>query len=353
MKQRPEPVGGAFGALAEALYRAAVAVRNGLYDRRVLRPVRLGVPVVSVGNLTAGGTGKTPVAMALAGLLLERGWRPALLSRGYGRENERRLAALAPGEDPGPRGHLLYGDEPCLFRLRHPDLPIVLAAERARGGRIAIDRFGADILVLDDGMQHRGLGRDLDIAIVHGAHPFGNGRLLPRGILREPPGALRRADLLLVQAVEGRAGNLDSLLDTAGAPPLRIPFVYDPASVLLPGGEAADARTFLSGRRVVAVSGIGRPESFERTLEEAGAEIAGRLRFPDHHRFDAGDCERITGEAARTGGAAIATEKDRVRLTPEETMRAGLHTLRVEVRFLDPEGRIPAILAALRKESSP
>ncbi|MBM3319457.1 MAG: tetraacyldisaccharide 4'-kinase [Candidatus Eisenbacteria bacterium] len=353
MKRRPEPIGGPLGAAGEWVFRAAVLLRNTLYDRRILRSVRLGAPVASVGNLSVGGTGKTPVAIALASILLGEGRRPALLSRGYGRERAGRIVAMPPGEEPGPRGHLLYGDEPCLVRLRLPDLPIVLGADRVRTGRLAIDRFGADFLLLDDGMQHRRLARDLDIVLVPGVRPFGNGRLLPRGTLREPPGALRRAGLVLVRALEGTDENLDAVLDRAGAPAARIRFTYETIGVLLPTGATADARTFLSGRRVLAVSGIGSPESFEKTIEETGARIAGRLRFPDHHRFDCEDRARIAQSAARIGALAVTTEKDRSRLAPEEAERAGLHTLRVEVRFQDPEGRLPALLAALGEEDLP
>jgi tetraacyldisaccharide 4'-kinase len=353
MKRRPEPISGPLGAAGEWVFRAAVFLRNTLYDRRVFRTVRLPAPVASVGNLSVGGTGKTPVAMALAAILLEQGRRPALLSRGYGREHASRIVAMPPGEEPGPRGHLHCGDEPCLVRLRLPDLPIVLGADRARTGRLAIDRFGADFLLLDDGMQHRRLVRDLDIVLVPGVRPFGNGRLLPRGTLREPPAAIRRAGLVLVRAVEGTDENLDAVLDRAGAPATRIRFTYEPTRVFLPAGGIADARVFLRGRRVLAVSGIGRPESFEKTLEETGARITGRLRFPDHHRFGRSDFERIAKGAARIGAIAVSTEKDRSRLAPDEAERAGLHVLQVEVRFHDPEGKIPALLARLGKEHLP
>jgi tetraacyldisaccharide 4'-kinase len=350
MKRRPEPVGGPLGTVGEALFRIAVAARNRCYDRGLLRSTRLEVPVVSVGNLTAGGTGKTPIAIALTGILLREGWRPALLSRGYGREGGGRLLAFPPGEVPGPGGHLRYGDEPCLFRIRHPSVPIVLGADRARGGRLAVRRFGADLLLLDDGMQHRALRRDLEIVLVHGLHPFGNGRLLPRGTLREPPASIGRADAVLVQTTEGERDDLPALLDRAGAPPLRIPFRYEAESVRPPAGPPADAGAFLPGRAVLAVSGTGRPESFETLLRKSGADVRGGLRFPDHHRFAPGDLERIREEAARLGAIPLATEKDRVRLSDDDALRLHLHTLAIQVMTNDPEGRLDALLAGLRKE---
>jgi tetraacyldisaccharide 4'-kinase len=221
-----------------------------------------------------------------------------------------------------------------------------------RAGRLAVRRFGADVLVLDDGMQHRALRRDLEIVVVHGLLPFGNGRLLPRGTLREPPASIGRADAVLVQTTEGERDDLDALLDRAGAPPLRIPFRYEAESVRPPAAPPADAVAFLAGRAVLAVSGTGRPESFETLLRRTGADVRAGLRFPDHHRFAPGDLERIREEAARLGALPLATEKDRVRLSDDVAVRLNLHTLTIQVMTDDPGGRLEALLAGLRKERS-
>jgi tetraacyldisaccharide 4'-kinase len=307
---------------------------------------------VSVGNLTAGGTGKTPVVIEIVSLLLARGAKPALVSRGYGREGARRPLVLPPGETPGPKADLRWGDEPSLFRIRHPGVPIVLDPDRVRGARIAAGRFGADVVVLDDGMQHRRLHRDLEIVVVHGLEPFGNGHLLPRGILREPPEALRRADIVLVQALEGTRPDLDSLLDRGGAPPDRIRFTYEPTRLVAPNGDERSPSEALPKTRVLAVSGIGRPESFERTLERCGAMIAGTLRFPDHHRFDAPDRARIAREAERLRALPVTTEKDRCRLTEKEAREAGLHTLAVRLVMEDRDRSADRILSPLWEEPS-
>ena len=350
MRRRFEPAGGRWAAPAELIFRFGVAARNRLYRNGLFRSTRLPATVVSVGNLTVGGTGKTPVVIELARLFLERGRKVALLSRGYGRERPRLTVVLPPGEEPGPEGHRRFGDEPCLFRARHPSIAILLGANRAETGRAAIEQFGADLLLLDDGMQHRKLDRDGEVVVVHGVEPFGNGRMLPRGPLREPPRSIGRADLVLANGSEGVGEDLDRLLDREGATTRRAVFRYIPESIVAPGGETTRAEPFLAGRPVLAVSGIGNPGSFETTLRTAGAEIAGTIRFPDHHRFDRDDCERIRSESERLGALAVTTEKDRVRLPPDRIAAGEIHTLTLSLRFDDPGDVIEAFVRSVLPE---
>lgn len=350
MIDRRKPIGGPAGVVLESLFRFGVGVRGRLYSSRLLPVARLPVPVVSVGNLTVGGTGKTPVVIHLADRLTAAGWRVALLSRGYGRENAGRLLSLPVGREIQDGDHLRFGDEPSLFRSFLPGLPVFLAPDRVKAGRAAIRDQGADILLLDDGMQHRKLHRDQEIVVVRGREPFGNGYMLPRGSLREPPGAIARATLVLIHTGSGEDGDLESLLDRAGAPRARARFRYDPDVVIPPEGENIPAGPFLKGRPVLAVSGIGNPDSFSATLSDAGAVQKGTLIFGDHHRFQPGDCERIALEAARLNAVPVTTEKDRIRLTAFQIVTAGIHALRIRVRFQSGEEYLDAMVNNLAGE---
>lgn len=319
------------GALAPLLrllsfpYAAAVGLRNHLYDRGILAAERLPVPVISVGNLTVGGTGKTPTVILLANLLRDRGRRPAVLSRGYG------------GKAPGPvnvvsDGQRLLlgwpetGDEPVLIARSVPGVPVLAGPQRGLTGRAALERFGADCLILDDALQHRALHRDLEIVLLDAARPLGNGFLLPRGPLRESPAALKRADLLI------RTGG-----DQTAPPPL-------PAGTALPSFRgvhrpqclvaAGTGRTLpldrLRGTKVAAFAGLGRPEAFHRSLKSLGADLVAFRVFADHHPYSAADAEAL-GRFARESGAAliVTTEKDAVRLAAFPAFLAELLLLRV------------------------
>ena len=178
------------------LYQGVIAARNGLYDRGLLRQEKLPCPVVSVGNLTVGGTGKTPTVILLANLLKREGRRPAVLSRGYGGQAKVPVTVVSDGS--GILSHWREtGDEPILIARAAPGVPVLTGPRRLLTGRAAIERFGADCLILDDAFQHRALARDLDIVLIDAASPFGNGRLLPAGPLREPRTSLLRAHMLI------------------------------------------------------------------------------------------------------------------------------------------------------------
>jgi tetraacyldisaccharide 4'-kinase len=278
------------GALtpAAALYRAATVVRNALYDRGVLRARLAPIPALSVGNLSVGGTGKTPVAAWLATQLAERGARPAIVLRGYG------------------------GDEPLVHERLAPRARIVVARDRVEGMRIAADS-GADCAVLDDAFQHRRAARVADVVLVSADRWTGSVRLLPAGPWREGLGALARATLLLVtrkMADLSRAESLAARLAPAGLPHA----VAHLAPTGLASGQSVMPLSSLDGRAVLVVAGIGHPELFARQVEAFGAR-ARTAFYPDHHAYTRVEVARLVERAA--GGAwVVCTLKDHVKLAP-------------------------------------
>ncbi len=302
--------------LAEALFRTGVALRGALYDAGILRIERALAPVASIGNIAVGGAGKTPVAIAVARRLLARGRRVAVLSRGYGAT--RRDARIVCDGARVLLDAVEGGDEPVLVARRLTGVRVLCGPRRADLARIAVRELDADALLLDDGFQHRGLGRDLDVVVLDAANPFGNGRLLPAGPNREPRTALRRAGVLWLsradQADPAALAALRALArDTTGRDPIESR--HAPVDVLdaaLARGFGADA---LRGRRVLLLAGIARPGGFRRTLEAMGADVAAERVFPDHHRFVAADLEGAlrAADSARCE-LVVTTEKDAVRL---------------------------------------
>lgn len=313
-------------APAELLFRIGAGVRGALYDAGWLAVERAGVPVISIGNVAVGGAGKTPATATVAARLLARGRRVAILSRGYGAtrtdarlvsDGERVLLDAAEG-----------GDEPVLLARRLAGVAVLCGPRRAELAHRAVSELGADVLLLDDGFQHRRLARDLDVVLLDAADPFGNGRLLPAGPNREPRAALRRAGLIWLSRVDqldaaARGGGLERLralaLEVSGRAPVESRHAVDAIlDGLLEGSLGLGS---LRGRRVLLLSGLARPGSFRRTVEGLGAEVAAERRYADHHAFSAVELE----EALRAAGAlgcdrVVTTEKDAVRL-PRSTAR--------------------------------
>jgi tetraacyldisaccharide 4'-kinase len=295
------------------LYSAAVRARAAAYGRGLLRVHRLDVPVVSVGNLTFGGTGKTPVVASLARDLVRRGRRPAVLTRGYGRT--RRQPVVVVGPDHG-QSAATAGDEPLELADRLPGVPIVVDADRVRGGATAV-AAGADVVVLDDGFQHLRLARDLDLVLVDGGDPWGGHRLPPRGRLREPMSALTRASAVLITKVAADDPVVRSMARTVAE--LAGPLPVMTAGVVprrVHTGEGWQQPACLAGRRVLAFAGLGRPEGFSRLLADAGAEVAKTRWYPDHHRYTSGEIHRLVEDATGAGLIPVTTAKDAVKLPP-------------------------------------
>lgn len=346
--------GGRRGVAAVALsvlskvYGGAMAVRADCYARQlVVKSRRLPAKVICVGNLTTGGTGKTPMAIHLARRLARRGHRVALVSRGYGGRSEKIGGVVSDG-----RRILMdaaaAGDEPCLMARSLPDVPVVVGGDRFRAGMLAVRRLGARVLVLDDAFQHLALDRDFNIALMDAGRPLGNGYLLPRGTLREPVSALRRAQAVVLTRADRLAGGVlvrrvGQIAALAAPAPVFTAVHASRVRGLVPAGErqmvSASANGgplhSLNGARVLVFAGIARNDDVLRNPADFGCRLAGRLAFGDHHRYRERDHAAIVA-VARSSRAdwLVTTEKDYVRFAGRFSWPLPLAVLGVEMRLL-------------------
>ncbi|RKG66787.1 tetraacyldisaccharide 4'-kinase [Corallococcus sp. CA054B] len=289
-------------------YSGAVRLRGALYDSGLKRAEQVeGLRVISLGNLNVGGTGKTPAVLHLAELLIREGRKVGILTRGYGRESQEPLTFT--GAEPLPEV-TQAGDEPLLLARRCPRARLFVGADRVAAAFRARDDFGLDTVLLDDGFQHRRLHRDEDLVVVDEAVGLGNGQLLPRGPLREPPSALRRATLLWLRAASGDAAP-NPWLEAVTAP--RVRTRYGPTGWWDPSG-IEHATNALEGKPVLALAGLARPGGFLKTVTTLGAEVRDAALFPDHHRFTADELRQVEVRARQQGALVVTTEKDAVRL---------------------------------------
>jgi tetraacyldisaccharide 4'-kinase len=290
------------------LYSSIQRIRTFLYSAGILVPKRLPRPVISVGNITVGGTGKTPATAYIARYLMAQGLKVAVLSRGYGGSREGQTAIVADGVsillDAGQ-----CGDEPYLLAATVPGLMVVMGADRHRAGMLAMERLSPDIFLLDDGFQHLRLRRDLDILLLDCARPFGNGWTLPAGLLREPRSAAQRADLVMYT----RCPQGYSPAPLSGKPACSARHRLGDA-VPLAGGPTVSFDS-LRGGKVLAFAGIGEPGPFFEELRALGLDVIHTIPLPDHAAYTPSQLAGLTA-AFRACGAdcAVTTEKDGVKL---------------------------------------
>lgn len=286
---------------AEVPYTLAVRWRNYGYDRGHTPAARAGVPVISVGNLTLGGTGKTPLVARIARLLAERGRRVVLVSRGY-------------GATKGARN-----DEALELAQKLPDVPHLQNPDRVAAARTAIADHGAQLILLDDGFQHRRLARDLDIVLLDAVEPFGYGHVFPRGMLREPVSSLARADVIALSRADmvddRRRAELRKIAAHHNPQAAWVEMRHAPQRLIGMTGQTAPLDA-LRGAKVHAFCGIGNPAGFRHTLDACGFAVEGLSEFPDHYTYTQHDAELLAGFARAAGDAAlVCTHKDLVKLT--------------------------------------
>lgn len=291
------------------LYSLALRLRAALYQRGILKTHRLPRPVVSIGNITVGGTGKTPVTAFIARILLSEGYRVAVLSRGYGGSLEGQTCVVSDGATI-MLGARECGDEPYLLASTVPGLMVVIGTDRHAAGQLAMQQLSPDIFLLDDGFQHLRLHRDLNILLLDFSRPFGNNLTLPAGILREPSTAIRRADLVIFTRAPKGA--------TITADKWGIPGCVSCHTIvdLLPLGSRTPVTfSHCLGHKVLAFAGIADPDSFFEGLRAKGLNLVQGLNFPDHVVYNRERCDEIA-EAMRVSGAdfMVTTEKDGVKL---------------------------------------
>lgn len=324
-------------AFFSAFYRVGVSLRLRAYRAGLLKKKSLGGFVVSIGNLTTGGTGKTPAVMMLASWARAKGYRVAVLSRGYGGRYKSKVleASDLNGVKTDARE---AGDEPYLLAKNLPGVPVILSRRRFLAGSFAREKFGADFFILDDGFQHLELERDLDMVLIDARRPFGNGRLLPRGPLREPLQQLRRADALIVTRyvekeapITGKPGFLK-----ARFPGIPVFFAdHRPDKLVFPHSNVIHEPGFLTGKRVIGFSGIARPELFEETLRDLGADLAFHKAFADHFPISPSDIQSLLTIKKRTGAEYIlTTEKDWVRIESSVPFCPEMGFLRIRFSIL-------------------
>ncbi len=333
------------------LFRLIVQTRIMLYKHRIIRGNTLGCQVISVGNLTVGGTGKTPVVEVFARNLQQQGRKVAILSRGYKSKEasfrEKMIQRITTGKiETPPRvvsdGKRLLldswtaGDEPYMLASNLPNVAVVVDKDRVKAGKYAIRELGCDTLILDDGFQYLKVGHRLDIALVDSTNPFGFNHLLPRGLLREPMRNIKRAGFIFItKCKEGGAPELKEQLRRLN-PVAEISECRHAAKYLRDVfGDAQYPLEKLRGMKVAAVSAIAVPESFEAALEAFGAEIVYTRRFADHHRFTQQEIINTINWGMKRGAEAIlTTEKDAVRFPSVGRRDIPIIYMRVEIEML-------------------
>ena len=292
---------------ASRVYGLVVLARIWAYRRGILRRHKAGIPVISVGNITVGGTGKTPVVDDLVRRGLAAGKRVVVISRGYGGRRQAATAVVSDGKGRIDDRARLYGDEPVLLARRNPQA-IVIVARRRSDGVLLAEKMGADLAILDDGFQHLAVARNLDIVLIDCRDPFGNRRLLPAGPLREPLRGLQRADLLVLTRF---AGTIPAGFE-ATQPVLTCQQVLADTLLSLAGERTGWEQ--LRAQRCVAFAGIAVPDNFFESLRELGLKPVAEIPLRDHQEFDSGTLARLRA-ACKDVDACVTTEKDAVKLT--------------------------------------
>lgn len=328
------------------IFTLITRTRAWLYETGLQSRFPLGCQVISVGNVTVGGTGKTPVVEILAKTLRDEGRKVAILSRGYKKKEKPFFQRLFGGETVSPPRVVsngervlldseLSGDEPFMLASNLPGVVVLVDKNRVKSGRYAISHFGCDVLLLDDGFQYMKLKHSHEIVLVDSTNPFGNGHLLPRGILREPAKNIKRADFIFITKSDGktetlraRLGKMNPKADIAEC--RHRPRFYKNAFT----GEIIPLEA-INGMKVVTLAGIAAPLGFEKSVTAMGGRILSRERYPDHYRYKAQDIIDVINSADELGAQAIlTTEKDAVRLPRLEYPKVPIYYMRMDIEII-------------------
>jgi len=326
---------GALLSAARPVYYSLLHLHKGLYSKGLKKVRRLPCRVVCIGNLTLGGSGKTPVTLMSARLLREAGRRPVVLSRGYKRKGEKTDVVIVSDGVKLLAAPAEAGDEPFLLARSLPGVPVVVSSDRFAGGCAAIERFKPDVILLDDGFQHWGLVRDCDIVCLDATHPLKNLRLFPRGMLRELPSALRRAEAVIFTRTES-AANLNEQERFVQAvnphiPLFRLRYALDACLPISSEETHPFSPEELMGKKIFLFCGIARPETFFKLAAQVAPRVEEKLAMPDHVHYDKERIRELSQAFSRTNAEILlTTEKDAVKLITAGVPRMPVYYFRLK-----------------------
>ena len=337
-----------FLSMASKVYGGAVKLRRIFYKKAVLKSKRLPCPIISIGNITVGGTGKTPMTIYVAQVVKQLGYKVAIISRGYKGKAEKGGGIVSDGKMLLMTPEIA-GDEPYMIANRLKDVPVIVGKNRFKASRLAIRKFDSDVIVLDDGFQHLKLQRDLDLVLLDYRKPFGNGHLLPRGVMREPASALLCANAIILTRSDTVNDNETSSSPKKLRPYERKkpvyrtfhhPFVYKiingEKKIFEKNMQAALRQNSdcIKGRTVFAFSGLADNHNFRQTVKSLKCNVSGYMEFPDHHSYSDRDLKDISAAAKRSmSECLITTEKDYVRIAHKIDWPGDLFVIGIEIDF--------------------
>ena len=337
------------------VFSAVVSIRYFFYNTGIIRRFPLGVQVISIGNVTAGGTGKTPVTEIFARTLAAEGRKVAILSRGYRRKEAPWWQRMFLGVVTKPlvvsdgRRVLLDsaigGDEPYMLASNLPGVAVVVDRNRVKAGRYAIKCFGCDTLILDDGFQYQRLKHSIEVVLVDSTNPFGNGNMLPRGILREPIRHLKRADIIFLTKCRGDVSEVREKIRKYNSTAKIVECNHTPKVLKDVWSREEFSLDWLKGKTLCTLSGIASPKGFENSLRHLGSKVVWCERYADHHRYDSSEILYALNRTADMGAdALVTTEKDAVRFPRFETVPVRCLYLRIAIEILSGEENFTSII---------
>jgi tetraacyldisaccharide 4'-kinase len=324
--------------ISSIFYGLGYYLRLFLYQSGIFKSKKLKSKVISVGNITLGGTGKTPLVIYLSQKLKERKLKVSILTRGYKRQKKEKIELVEKNKNRIPWAEV--GDEPYLLASRLYDVPVMVSKDRRTSGVCAETKYQAEVLILDDGFQHWRLSRDLDIVVIDSLNPFGNLKLFPAGILREPMSSLKRADILILTKSDQISSKqeLIRMLRRYNQNAPIIESVYQINSIEMWPGHSSVEEKSLQGKKCLAFSGIGNPVSFEKSLKLLKVEVVKHRQFPDHFFYQKRDILNLEKEAGKLGADfMITTEKDSVRIPIMSDLEIPIYVFKIDLVISEEE----------------